>query len=139
MRDSDDLYRDRSLDRARQFEALCDEFEALCKKGARPSIENFLLRVDEQDKQSMLIELIAIEMFYRHRQGESIAVSEYQTRVSWTVGIQAGGKRFSSVHTTVPGSKSIYTTLTCLQLIRAAGKHRRTKAELLSISATTNF
>jgi len=71
---------DRSIDRAKRVDALCDEFETQCSAGDRPSIESFLLRVDGPEKQPLLIELIAIEIHYRRRNGESIAFSEYQTR-----------------------------------------------------------
>ncbi len=80
MTDSGDLSRDRSLQRAKQFDALCDEFEALCLKGERPTIESFLSRFDGPDKQPLLVELIALEMHYRRRQGVSIAIAEYQAR-----------------------------------------------------------
>ena len=71
---------DRSIDRAKRLDALCDEFESQCSAGDRPSIESFLLRVDGPEKQPLLIELIAIEMHYRRRNSESIALEEYQTR-----------------------------------------------------------
>ena len=80
MSDEKPIQRHSTIGRAKHFDALCDEFETECSAGNRPSIESFLLRVDGPNKQPLLIELIAIEMHYRRRNGESVAVVEYQTR-----------------------------------------------------------
>ena len=80
MSDDKPLHRNSTIGRAKHVDALCDEFETECAAGNRPSIESFLLRVDGPNKQPLLIELIAIEMHYRRRSGESIVVAEYQTR-----------------------------------------------------------
>ncbi len=69
-----------TIQRAKRFDGMCDEFETQCLAGNRPRIESFLLRVDAPDKQPLLVELIAIEMHYRRQNGESIALAEYQTR-----------------------------------------------------------
>jgi len=80
MSDDKPVQKHSTIGRAKHFESLCDEFETECSAGNRPSIESFLLRVDGPNKQPLLIELIAIEMHYRRRNGESVAVVEYQTR-----------------------------------------------------------
>jgi len=46
----------------------------------RPSIESFLLRVDGDNQQPPLDELIAVELHYRRQKGELIAFLEYQTQ-----------------------------------------------------------
>ena len=71
---------DSTIQRAKHFDALCDEFELQCSGGDRPSIESFLLRVDGPEKQPLPIELIAIEMHCQRKKGESIAFAEYQSR-----------------------------------------------------------
>ena len=80
MSDEKPFQPDSTIGRARHFDALCDEFESQYSAGNRPGIESFLMRVDGPDKQLLLIELIAIEMHYRRQNGESIAISEYQSR-----------------------------------------------------------
>lgn len=78
MRDQD--LDDNTIDRAKRFEKICDEFESQFSNGSFPNIESFLLRVEERNKQSLLHELIEIEMHYRRQRGEAIAFSDYQTR-----------------------------------------------------------
>ena len=78
MRDQD--LDDNTIDRAKRFEKICDEFESQFSKGTFPIIESFLLRVDESKKQSLLHELIEIEMHYRRQRGELVTFSDYQAR-----------------------------------------------------------
>ena len=80
MSDHNPFLQNSSIQRAKDFDALCDEFESQCQAGNRPSIENFLGRVDEVEKQALLNELMAIELHYRRQLGESIDLSEYQRR-----------------------------------------------------------
>ncbi len=80
MNDQAPDFDDTTIQRAKRFDGMCDEFETQCLAGNRPRIESFLLRVDGPDKQPLLVELIAIEMHYRQQNGESIAFAEYQTR-----------------------------------------------------------
>ena len=69
-----------SLDRDRLIDSICDEFERLYLVGERPQIEAFLDRVDGLTKQSLLYELVAIDMHHRRSRNESIPIAEYQAR-----------------------------------------------------------
>ena len=71
---------DSTIQRAKRFEGICDEFESLCSAGSRPSLKLFLMKVDEPNRSQLLVELIAIEMHHRRQSGESIAFSDYQAR-----------------------------------------------------------
>jgi serine/threonine protein kinase len=63
-----------------QFDGICDEFEAYFKRGDSPPIEDFIHRV-EQDRRSTLIhELVALEVNLRCEQGEKVSTEELMDR-----------------------------------------------------------
>ncbi|MBU6172239.1 MAG: protein kinase [Planctomycetes bacterium] len=70
----------RDVDRERLIDALCDRFEKAYLEAERPRIEDYLVKADGPTQQPLLVELIALELYYRRRMGESPAMSEYQLR-----------------------------------------------------------
>jgi serine/threonine protein kinase len=68
------------LTKANFVDQVCDRFEAAWQVGARPRIEDFLDGVDESLQPDLLRELLAIELDFRGRLGESPEPSEYHAR-----------------------------------------------------------
>jgi serine/threonine protein kinase/formylglycine-generating enzyme required for sulfatase activity len=68
-----------SLSEARHIDAACLQFEAACKAGERPRIEEYLQRGSEQ-RGSLLRELLALDLAYRYQQGERPTAAEYEQR-----------------------------------------------------------
>jgi WD40 repeat protein len=62
----------------RAIDRICTDFEQAWIAGNRPRIEDYLTDAVEQDR--LLQELIAIEMFHRHRLGETPSLDEYRER-----------------------------------------------------------
>lgn len=63
-----------------QCEQLFDEFESAWKSATRPSIETFLGRVSETEREDVLRELLGIELDERLRRGEVPLFAEYRSR-----------------------------------------------------------
>jgi WD40 repeat protein len=58
----------------------CDRFEAAWRAGARPHIEDFLGHVTAAGRAALLGHLMAVELDYRGRLGETPGASEYRRR-----------------------------------------------------------
>src|SRR5262245_51852531 len=58
----------------------CNRFEAECRSGRRPRIEDFLAEVEEGARPALLQELFHLEVFYRRRRGEALQPADYQAR-----------------------------------------------------------
>ena len=56
---------------------LCDEFEARWKRGERPKIEHFLVQVADEHRHELLAHLLAIDIHWRHRDGQTPTAVEY--------------------------------------------------------------
>ncbi len=66
------------LAQVRQIDAACLSFEKAWKAGQRPRIEDFLSETPEPGRAVLLRELIALDMDYRRRAGETPRAQEYQ-------------------------------------------------------------
>lgn len=62
------------------IDALCDRFEAECKQGGAPRIEQFLAGLAEEDHEPLLRELLFIDHDYRIRRGEPVQGEDYYKR-----------------------------------------------------------
>jgi eukaryotic-like serine/threonine-protein kinase len=61
--------------------AVCNRFEDAWLAGQRPRIEDYLVEVsDERERDALLQELIALDVFHRRRAGEDPQVEEYRGR-----------------------------------------------------------
>lgn len=72
--------RDASLFRAQQVDNACDLFERAWIAGERPSIESALLIASETIRESLLPELLHIEIFHRIKRRDDSLLSEYAQR-----------------------------------------------------------
>jgi serine/threonine-protein kinase len=69
-----------SVVEARSVDRLCDRFEAAWHFGPRPAIEAFLADAPASARAAALRELLALEVEYRRRDGETPKPEEYETR-----------------------------------------------------------
>jgi serine/threonine protein kinase len=65
---------------ALRIENACTRFEAAWKGGQQPRIEDYLADAPEPDRSRLLRELLALELEYRHRQGETLVLDNYRQR-----------------------------------------------------------
>ena len=68
------------VDAARLVDQLCDEFESSWQQGIRPEIAHYLVRIDARTRDSLLKELILIDLHYRHSCGEPPESQDYFNR-----------------------------------------------------------
>lgn len=61
-------------------DSLCDEFESEWLRGRCPRIEDFLQRAQQPHVQQLFAELVRVDLFYRHRVGDSRCVDDYLER-----------------------------------------------------------
>jgi WD40 repeat protein/serine/threonine protein kinase len=71
---------DLALPLVRQVDETCCRFEAACKAGERPRIDDYLADLAAPARDVVQRELIALEIFYRRRAGESPQAEEYSSR-----------------------------------------------------------
>lgn len=69
-----------SLTIARRVDARCDEFEHALAVGLSRSIESFLVGLEGEDRLTLLVELLVIEVESRLGRHERPVVSDYSTR-----------------------------------------------------------
>jgi serine/threonine-protein kinase len=65
---------------ARRLDQACNRFEAACKGGGRPCIEDFLGDEAEPGRSALLRELVLLEAHYRRARGEDCTPWEYRVR-----------------------------------------------------------
>src|SRR5262249_14650904 len=64
----------------RIVDQVCNRFEEAWKAGGSPKIEDYLPAADTPECAALLVELIALAIFYRRQRGEQPSVAEYRTR-----------------------------------------------------------
>ncbi len=64
----------------KRIDDTCDRFEAAWQIGQRPRIEDYLDVVPQPERSALLRELLALELYYRYRIGETLLLKEYQQR-----------------------------------------------------------
>jgi hypothetical protein len=69
-----------ALARKRHVDQVCRQFEAAWQDGPRPRLEDYLAQASELERPDLLRELVALDMDYRTRAGESPGVEEYRAR-----------------------------------------------------------
>ncbi len=97
-----------------EFEKLCDEFDALCRKGDTPRIEDYLSDVPPTLYQRLLNALLEIELEYRFAGSEEPASDQYKQRFSDHVELVARafsvvGRRMKSAGSPAPPTTHIVT------------------------------
>ena len=76
----DDETVSKDADRDELIDAMCDEFEQQWLTGARPAIEDLLLRVRANSRAELLRQVLAVELEMRRRAGQRPQIDEYQAR-----------------------------------------------------------
>ena len=67
-------------EQARQLDAICDRFEAELQADSNPRIEGFLADVEESQQENLLRELLALELAYQRKHGETLKGNQYRER-----------------------------------------------------------
>jgi serine/threonine protein kinase len=65
---------------ALQVEEICNRFEAACRAGDNPRIEEYLGETPEPARSVLLYELLALELEYRRRSGDAPTPEAYHAR-----------------------------------------------------------
>ena len=90
-----------------RYEARCREFEGRWQQGESPQAEDWVSGVDEECREALLEDLLAIEIEYRRRHGERIDRAYFQNRFpgrdSWVVSLLAASRTSEAV--LVPGER----------------------------------
>ncbi len=85
----------------RELDRICDRFEAAWCAGLNPRIEEYLADVAEPTRPQLLQELIALEVAYRRKDGETPAWADYESRFpSDKATVRAGFAWGSSIEVT---------------------------------------
>jgi len=69
-----------SLAAARLINTRCDEFELALTAGQSPSIESFLTELPAQERETLLVELLGLEVDFRISRRERLSVGDYSAR-----------------------------------------------------------
>ena len=72
---------DHSARPSERVDELCDRFEAACRAGAAPRIEDYLAEVETADRAALVRELVALERELRRKRGERPEAQEYRDRL----------------------------------------------------------
>ena len=67
------------LSQLRRFDHICDRFEAAWKEGPRPRIDEFLSDVALDERPTLLRDLLALDLDFHRRQGETPTLEQYRT------------------------------------------------------------
>jgi serine/threonine protein kinase/formylglycine-generating enzyme required for sulfatase activity len=70
----------RSLSTIRQMEEVCDDFEVELSSGKRPRIEDYLQKVNESQRPSLLRQLLSLELAYLAKTKGTLDLKQYQQR-----------------------------------------------------------
>ena len=67
-------------DRAKRIDGLCNQFETKLLSGEGPRIEDFLTRVEAGEREELLYELLAVEIWHRRSSGQEPVLEDYLHR-----------------------------------------------------------
>lgn len=68
------------MSRSDRIDVVCDRFEAACRSGERPALEDYLRQVDPAERSDLLRQLLPLEIEYRRARGESPPLQEFLER-----------------------------------------------------------
>lgn len=60
-----------------EIDHLCDEFESAWQAGQAPRVEDFLLRVDEEDRERLLAAIIPLDVTYHRQHSVAVRAEDY--------------------------------------------------------------
>lgn len=69
-----------SMSRGDRIDVICDRFEAAWQSGERPSLEEYIARVNAVEQSELLSQLLPLEIEYRRARGESPTAADYAER-----------------------------------------------------------
>lgn len=75
MNSRDELH----LSLEQKVDQVCTRFEAACKSGSLPRIDDYLGDLAAMERGDVLRELVLLDVFYRRQRGESCKAEEYRT------------------------------------------------------------
>jgi len=71
-----------SIEAARRRDAACDSFEAAWVAGQALRIESLVNKFATAERPQLLVQLLRLELYYRHKAGERLNIDEYRLRFS---------------------------------------------------------
>lgn len=78
-----------------RWDSLCDEFEAVWLSGKEPQCEAFLARVPEDQRPTLLSELLLVDFWHRQRTGTLPKLADYTSRFpTYREVVEAAWQRF---------------------------------------------
>ena len=66
--------------RSQRIDALCNQFETKLLSGEGPRIEDFLTQAEADEREELLHELLAIEVWHRRASGQAPVLEDYLRR-----------------------------------------------------------
>ncbi len=75
--DNDTCCMDRGLSIGVLVDKICDEFETACQRGRQPSVEQFLDRAGSNNRDTLLFELLLLEVVYRRKDSQNPSPVEW--------------------------------------------------------------
>lgn len=77
MLDPPHTHQNASVAAARLIDERCDQFEQAWRSGQRPTLETYFAELPDEARRRLAVELILLDVFYRHQQGESPRPDDY--------------------------------------------------------------
>ena len=71
---------DPNLSRSARIDLACDDFETAWKQDHHPSIEGYLVQLPAEQRDTVFLELLTVELSYRQKTGDPPTPSEYHVR-----------------------------------------------------------
>ncbi|EAQ78811.1 bifunctional serine/threonine-protein kinase/formylglycine-generating enzyme family protein [Blastopirellula marina] len=68
-----------------ELDAICDDFESHWQQAERPVISQYATRVDPSLRDTLLVELIRVDVAYRLQTGEDCSIEDYRTLIAHSV------------------------------------------------------
>src|SRR5262245_17496414 len=99
-----------SLEQRRYLDEICDRFEAACKAGSPPAIEDHLPTGSYPP--AFIRELILLDLYYRRRRGELPLTAEYSRRFpqlaqQWLAKVCEDAEQRTTLHGAAPETETV--------------------------------
>jgi WD40 repeat protein/serine/threonine protein kinase len=120
-------------DEGRAVDMICDRFEADWKAGRRPQVEPYLDSAPPALRAELLRELLALELDYRSREGETPAPAEYRQRFPQNAEVVR--TVFAEVSSSAPAPESLLLKWGMSRLVRHAQRMSGSGSAVSSSSA----
>ena len=74
------MSRTNQLNRLKQINSVCEQFEDQWLNKKQPRIEDFITKIEAEDRSELLQELVRIELFYLGENGYTPEIDSYRQR-----------------------------------------------------------